>query len=54
MDQATLAVAHLYGRSENAVRCQIWCAICAYLMVAILKQQLGLKKRYTKCCKSRA
>ena len=33
-----------YGRSENAVRCQIWCAICAYLMVAILKKELGLSK----------
>lgn len=33
-----------YGRSENAVRCQIWCAICAYLLVAILKKQLGLNQ----------
>ena len=33
-----------YGRSENAVRCQIWCAICAYLMVAILKKQLGINR----------
>ena len=33
-----------YGRSENAVRCQIWCALCAYLLVAILKKQLGLEK----------
>jgi hypothetical protein len=33
-----------YGRSENAVRCQIWCAIGAYLMVAILKKQLGITK----------
>ena len=33
-----------YGRSENAVRCQIWCALCAYLMVAILKKELGLTK----------
>jgi hypothetical protein len=33
-----------YGRSENAVRCQIWGAICAYLMVAILKKELGLTK----------
>jgi len=31
-----------YGRSENAVRCQVWCAICAYLLVAILKKQLGI------------
>lgn len=33
-----------YGRSENAVRCQIWCALCAYLLVAILKKQLGVTK----------
>lgn len=33
-----------YGRSENAVRCQIWCAICAYLLVAILKKELRLDK----------
>jgi hypothetical protein len=33
-----------YGRSENAVRCQIWGAICAYLLVAILKKQIGLDK----------
>ena len=33
-----------YGRSENAVRCQIWSAICAYLLVAILKRQLGVDK----------
>lgn len=31
-----------YGRSENAVRCQIWSAICAYLLVAITKKQLKL------------
>ncbi len=33
-----------YGRSANAVRCQIWCAICAYLQVAIVKKQTGIKK----------
>jgi hypothetical protein len=33
-----------YGRSENAVRCQIWSAMCAYLLVAILKKQLGITK----------
>ena len=26
------------------MRCQIGCAICAYLMVAILKKELGLTK----------
>lgn len=33
-----------YGRSENAVRTQIWTAICAYLMVAILKKRIGVDK----------
>ena len=33
-----------YGRSENAVRCQVWCAICAYLLVAILKKRLGIDR----------
>src|SRR6204780_1386826 len=33
-----------YGRSENAVRAQIWSAVCAYLLVAILKKQNGIEK----------
>lgn len=33
-----------YGRSENAVRCQVWCAISAYLLVAILKKQIATHK----------
>ena len=39
-----LRLRNFYGRSENAVRCQIWSAICAYLMVAILKKELKVKK----------
>jgi hypothetical protein len=31
-----------FGRSPNAVRCQIWSAICAYLLVMLAKQQLAL------------
>jgi len=33
-----------YGRSENAVRCQVWSAICAYLLVAILKKRNRIEK----------
>lgn len=33
-----------YGRTENAVRTQVWSAICAYLMVAILKKRLKIRK----------
>lgn len=39
-----LRIRSFYGRSDNAVRCQIWSAICAYLMVAILKKRLKLEK----------
>jgi hypothetical protein len=33
-----------YGRSQNAVRTQVWSAICAYLMVAIVKKRLKIRK----------
>jgi IS4 transposase len=39
-----LCLRGFYGRSANAVRCQIWAAISAYLMVAIIRKQLGIKK----------
>ena len=39
-----LRIRSFYGRSENAVRCQIWSAICIYLMVAILKKELAIEK----------
>jgi transposase len=39
-----LRVRGFYGRSQNAVCCQIWSAICAYLMVAIMKKELGVQK----------
>ena len=33
-----------WGRSENAVKTQICIALCAYLIVAILKKKLGVKR----------
>lgn len=39
-----LRIRSFYGRSESAVRSQIWSAICAYLMVAIAKKALKLEK----------
>jgi hypothetical protein len=39
-----LRLRSFYGRSENAVRCQVWCAISAYLLVAILKKQTATQK----------
>lgn len=37
-----LRIKAFYGVSENAVRSQIWIAVCAYLLVAIVKKELGL------------
>lgn len=31
-----------YGRSRNAIYCQVWTAICAYVLVAIARKQLGI------------
>jgi hypothetical protein len=39
-----LRIRSFYGRSPNAVRCQIWSAICAYLMVAIVRKRAHLQK----------
>jgi hypothetical protein len=35
-----LRIKHFYGNSDNAVKTQIWIAVCVYLLVAILKKQL--------------
>ncbi len=35
-----LRIKAFYGTSENAVRTQLWVAVCVYAMVAILKKQL--------------
>jgi hypothetical protein len=39
-----LRVKAFYGTSENAVKTQIWSAICTYLLVLILKKRLGLSQ----------
>ena len=36
-----LKIKKFWGQSENAVKTQIWIAICTYLIVAILKKQLN-------------
>jgi hypothetical protein len=38
-----LKIKTFYGNSENAVRTQIWTAICAFLLVAIAKNKHGIK-----------
>jgi len=38
-----LRIKSFYGTSYNAVCCQIWIAICSYLLVAIVKKKLKLE-----------
>jgi len=37
-----LRIKAFYGTSQNAVKTQVWVAISAYLLVLIMKKQLGL------------
>jgi hypothetical protein len=37
-----LRIKHFYGTSENAVKTQIWIAVCVYVVVAIIKKELAL------------
>ena len=39
-----LKIKVFWGRSENAVKTQICIALCTYLLVAILKKKLGVKR----------
>ena len=38
-----LRIKAFYGTSENAVKTQVWVAIAVYVLVAIVKRQLGLE-----------
>jgi hypothetical protein len=40
----SLRIKAFYGTSENAVKTQIWIAISVYVMIAILKKELGLNQ----------
>jgi hypothetical protein len=37
-----LRIRHFYGTSENAVKTQIWIAVCVYVVAAIIKKELTL------------
>lgn len=39
-----LRIKAFYGTSENAVRTQIWIAICVYVLVAILRKELQIDR----------
>jgi transposase len=38
-----LRIEAFYGTSENAVKTQIWIAVCAYVLIAIVRKRLGLE-----------
>ena len=37
-----LRIKAFFGTSENAVKAQIWSAVCVYVLIAIVKKRLGL------------
>lgn len=39
-----LRIKVFYGRSPNAVQTQIWIAICTYVLVAIIRKRLGIRR----------
>ena len=39
-----LRIKAFYGTSENAVKTQIWIAVCVYILVAIIKKELRLEQ----------
>jgi hypothetical protein len=38
-----LRIKHFFGTSENAVKTQVWIAICVYVLVAIVRKELRLE-----------
>jgi len=39
-----LRIRQFYGRSENAIRSQVWAAICSYLLVALARKELQIER----------
>ena len=37
-----LRIKHFFGTSDNAVKTQVWIAICVYVLVAIIREELQL------------
>ena len=38
-----LRIKHFFGTTENAVKTQVWIAVCDYVLAAILRKELGLE-----------
>jgi Domain of unknown function (DUF4372)/Transposase DDE domain len=39
-----LRIKHFYGTSDNAVKTQVWISVCVYVLVAILRKQVGAER----------
>ena len=46
-----LRIKAFYGTTDNAVKTQVWIAICVYVLVAIVKKRLNLDQASTQFCK---
>ena len=44
-----LRIKKFLGTRENAVKSQIWCAICTYVLIAIVKKELHLNSSLYTC-----
>ncbi|MGA0100457.1 MAG: IS4 family transposase [Burkholderiaceae bacterium] len=44
-----LRIKHFLGTSENAVKTQIWAAVCTYVLIAIIKKELQLNASLYTC-----
>jgi hypothetical protein len=44
-----LRIKRFLGNSENAVKTQIWCAVCTYLLIAIVNKELHLQTSLYTC-----
>ena len=44
-----LRIKRFLGTSENAVKTQIWCAVCTYVLIAIVKKELHLSASLYTC-----
>ena len=38
-----LRIKHFFGTTDNAVKTQVWIAVCTYVLVAILRKELGFE-----------
>ncbi len=38
----TLRIKHFFGTSDNAVKTQVWIAVCVYVLAAIVRKELNL------------